>query len=181
MFSTNLRVCVAMGMLLHSNEHLQISTVADQLSMIVTCGLIPWKAPTTRYVTVFSLFRLVQTVRIINGWWIGKDLKGSGCSLRHNSQNWAEWLWKTMKHFNQDNVYPSWDFNHASPLYKPNNFTSRTAWTVFQLRKGTALFNGMKFRIAVTGTSSNNMLQHWVNWVVNLQASSQHPWYSYNI
>jgi hypothetical protein len=28
-----LRVCVAMGMLLHSNEHLQISTVADRLSM----------------------------------------------------------------------------------------------------------------------------------------------------
>jgi hypothetical protein len=29
-----LRVCVAMGMLLHSNEHLQISTVADRLSML---------------------------------------------------------------------------------------------------------------------------------------------------
>jgi hypothetical protein len=28
-----LRVCVDMGMLLHSNEHLQISTVDDRLSM----------------------------------------------------------------------------------------------------------------------------------------------------
>jgi hypothetical protein len=41
-----LRLCVAMGMLLHSNEHLQISTVADRLSMFATCGRIPWKAPT---------------------------------------------------------------------------------------------------------------------------------------
>jgi hypothetical protein len=41
-----LRVCVAMRMLLHSNEHLQISTVADRLSMFITCGRIPWKAPT---------------------------------------------------------------------------------------------------------------------------------------
>jgi hypothetical protein len=39
-------VCVAMGMLLHSNEHLQISTVADRLSMFATCGRIPRKAPT---------------------------------------------------------------------------------------------------------------------------------------
>jgi hypothetical protein len=31
-----LRVCVAMGMLLHSNEHLQISTVADRTSMFAT-------------------------------------------------------------------------------------------------------------------------------------------------
>jgi hypothetical protein len=36
-----LRVCVAMGMLLHSNEHLQISTVADRLPMFATCGRIP--------------------------------------------------------------------------------------------------------------------------------------------
>jgi hypothetical protein len=41
-----LRICVAMGMLLHNNEHLQISTVADRLSMFVTCGRIPWGAPT---------------------------------------------------------------------------------------------------------------------------------------
>jgi hypothetical protein len=41
-----LRVCVAMGMLLHSNEHFQISTVADRLSMFATCGRIPWEAPT---------------------------------------------------------------------------------------------------------------------------------------
>jgi hypothetical protein len=31
-----LRVCVAMEMLLYSNEHLQISTVADRLSMFAT-------------------------------------------------------------------------------------------------------------------------------------------------
>jgi hypothetical protein len=31
-----LRVCVAVGMLLHSNEHLQTSTVADRLSMFAT-------------------------------------------------------------------------------------------------------------------------------------------------
>jgi hypothetical protein len=41
-----LRVCVAMGMLLHSNGHLQISTVAELLSMFATCGRIPWKART---------------------------------------------------------------------------------------------------------------------------------------
>jgi hypothetical protein len=41
-----LRVCVVMGKLLHSNEHLQISTVADRLSTFATCGRIPWKAPT---------------------------------------------------------------------------------------------------------------------------------------
>jgi hypothetical protein len=41
-----LLVCVAMGMLLHRNEHLQISTVADRLSMFATCGRIPWKAHT---------------------------------------------------------------------------------------------------------------------------------------
>jgi hypothetical protein len=35
-----------MGTLLHSNEHLQISTVADRLSMIATCGRIPWEALT---------------------------------------------------------------------------------------------------------------------------------------
>jgi hypothetical protein len=39
-------ICVAMGMLLHSNKHLQISTVADRLSMFATCGRIPWEAPT---------------------------------------------------------------------------------------------------------------------------------------
>jgi hypothetical protein len=41
-----LRVCVAMGMLLHSNEHLETSTVADRLSMFATCRRILWKAPT---------------------------------------------------------------------------------------------------------------------------------------
>jgi hypothetical protein len=41
--------CVAMGMLLHSNDHLQISTVAYRLLMFVTCGKIPWKAPTCLY------------------------------------------------------------------------------------------------------------------------------------
>jgi hypothetical protein len=41
-----LRVCVAMGMLLHSNEHLQISSIADRLSMFATCGRNPWEAPT---------------------------------------------------------------------------------------------------------------------------------------
>jgi hypothetical protein len=41
-----LHVCVVVGMLLHSNEHLQISTVADRLSMFATCGRIPWKVPT---------------------------------------------------------------------------------------------------------------------------------------
>jgi hypothetical protein len=41
-----LRVCVDMGMLLHSNEHSQTSTVADRLAMFATCGRIPWKAPT---------------------------------------------------------------------------------------------------------------------------------------
>jgi hypothetical protein len=41
-----LRVCVAMGMLLHSNEHLQISTVEDRLSMFAACERIPWEAPT---------------------------------------------------------------------------------------------------------------------------------------
>jgi hypothetical protein len=30
----------------HSNEHLQISTVADQLSMFTACGRIPWESPT---------------------------------------------------------------------------------------------------------------------------------------
>jgi hypothetical protein len=46
-----LRVCIAMGMLLHSNEQLQIRTVADLLSMFATCGKIPWKAPTTLLLT----------------------------------------------------------------------------------------------------------------------------------
>jgi hypothetical protein len=41
-----LLVCVAMRMLLHSSEHLQISTVADRLSKFATCGRIPWEAPT---------------------------------------------------------------------------------------------------------------------------------------
>jgi hypothetical protein len=39
-----MRVCVAMGMLLHSNEHLQISIVVNRLSMFATCGRISWKA-----------------------------------------------------------------------------------------------------------------------------------------
>jgi hypothetical protein len=30
----------------HSNEHLQISTVEDRLSMFATCGRIAWEAPT---------------------------------------------------------------------------------------------------------------------------------------
>jgi hypothetical protein len=34
-----------MEMLLHSNEHLQISTVADRLSMFKTCERNPLKAP----------------------------------------------------------------------------------------------------------------------------------------
>jgi hypothetical protein len=42
-------VCVAMGMLLHSNEYLQISTIVDRLSMFATWGRIPWKAPTFIY------------------------------------------------------------------------------------------------------------------------------------
>jgi hypothetical protein len=50
-----LRVCIAMGMLLHSNEHLQISTVADRLSMLATCGRIPWKAPTCSLCVVCPL------------------------------------------------------------------------------------------------------------------------------
>jgi hypothetical protein len=50
-----LRVCVAMGMLLHGNEHLQISTVANRLSMFATCGRIPWEAP-----TLSSHFRTVS-------------------------------------------------------------------------------------------------------------------------
>jgi hypothetical protein len=41
-----LRVCVAMGTLLQSNEHLQISTAADQLLMFATCGRILWEALT---------------------------------------------------------------------------------------------------------------------------------------
>jgi hypothetical protein len=43
--SVLLRVCVAMGMFLHNNEHLQISTVADRSSMFATYERIPWKAP----------------------------------------------------------------------------------------------------------------------------------------
>jgi hypothetical protein len=54
-----LRVCVAMGTLLHSNEHLQISTVADRLSMFATCGSIPWKAPTP-VLDVFFFFLGVE-------------------------------------------------------------------------------------------------------------------------
>jgi hypothetical protein len=42
-----LRVCVVMRMLLRSNEHLQISTVADRLSMFATSGRIPWEALTS--------------------------------------------------------------------------------------------------------------------------------------
>jgi hypothetical protein len=41
-----LRVCIDMGMLLHSNGHFLISTVADRLSMFAICGRLPWKAPT---------------------------------------------------------------------------------------------------------------------------------------
>jgi hypothetical protein len=41
-----LRACIAMGMLLYSNEHLQISAVADRLSMFATCGRILWDATT---------------------------------------------------------------------------------------------------------------------------------------
>jgi hypothetical protein len=48
-----LRLCVAMGMLLNSNEHLQVSTVADRLSMFATCGRIPWEAPTTLIILRF--------------------------------------------------------------------------------------------------------------------------------
>jgi hypothetical protein len=44
-----LRVCVAMGMLLHSNEHSQISIIADRLSMFATYGRIPWEASTPCY------------------------------------------------------------------------------------------------------------------------------------
>jgi NhaP-type Na+/H+ and K+/H+ antiporter len=36
-----LHVCVAVGMLVRSNGHLQISTVADRLSMLAICGGIP--------------------------------------------------------------------------------------------------------------------------------------------
>jgi hypothetical protein len=76
-----LRLCVAMGMLLHSNEHLQISTVADRLSMFATCGRIPWKAPTDIliYTLLFSLFlwsallylvNAVLVARLIDGWYL---------------------------------------------------------------------------------------------------------------
>jgi hypothetical protein len=41
-----LGVSVAVRMLWHSNEHLQISTVADRLSMFATCARTPWKAHT---------------------------------------------------------------------------------------------------------------------------------------
>jgi hypothetical protein len=41
-----LSVCVAMGMLLHSNAQLYISTVADWLSMFTKCRKISWKSPT---------------------------------------------------------------------------------------------------------------------------------------
>jgi hypothetical protein len=40
-----LRVCVAVGTLLHSNEHSQIITVGDRLGMFATCARSPWKAP----------------------------------------------------------------------------------------------------------------------------------------
>jgi hypothetical protein len=51
-----LRVCVTMGMLLHSNEHLQISTVADRLSMFAMCGRIPWNAPTPSFFPTNNLY-----------------------------------------------------------------------------------------------------------------------------
>jgi hypothetical protein len=75
-----LRVCVAVEMLLHSNEHLHISTVADWLSMFATCGGIPWKAPTSCIkffqilISPYTLYELINiiilhttfTLRIIN-------------------------------------------------------------------------------------------------------------------
>jgi hypothetical protein len=56
-----LRVCVVMAMLLHSNGHLQISTVASRLSMFATCGRIPWQAPTLHYYSS-------NTVHVSNFW-----------------------------------------------------------------------------------------------------------------
>jgi hypothetical protein len=51
-----------MGMLLHSNGRLQISTVADRLSMFVTCGRIPWMAPTVCTFLCVSIFVTLATV-----------------------------------------------------------------------------------------------------------------------
>jgi hypothetical protein len=51
-----LRVCAAMGMLLHSNEHLQISTVVDGLSMFTMGRMIPWEAPTLPFKPEPSVF-----------------------------------------------------------------------------------------------------------------------------
>jgi hypothetical protein len=47
-----LRVCVPVGMSLHSKEHLQINTVTDRLSMFATCVRIPWKVLTGLLVKV---------------------------------------------------------------------------------------------------------------------------------
>jgi hypothetical protein len=52
-----------MRMLLHSNGHLQVSTVADRLSMFATCGRIPWEAPTL----VRNLDWNLAAVREVNG------------------------------------------------------------------------------------------------------------------
>jgi hypothetical protein len=61
-----LRVCVAMGLLLHSNEHLQISTVAERLSMFTTCGRIPWEVPTILLET-FDFYFLSNIISTIKG------------------------------------------------------------------------------------------------------------------
>jgi hypothetical protein len=44
-----------MGLLLHSNKHLQISTVTDRLSMFVTCGWIPLEAPTRSVLSFLTM------------------------------------------------------------------------------------------------------------------------------
>jgi hypothetical protein len=55
-----------MGMLLHSNEHLQISTVAERLLMFATCGRIPWKASSPKLTGKWT-WRPERLVLVVEG------------------------------------------------------------------------------------------------------------------
>jgi hypothetical protein len=81
-----LRVCVAMWMLLHNSEHLQISTVADRLSMFTTCGRIPWKAPTyanldciSKYTITYRVVSAVTLVPTLEVLWPTTNCDASNC------------------------------------------------------------------------------------------------------
>jgi hypothetical protein len=56
---------------------------------------------------------------LFDGWWIGKDLEGTGFSIsRYYPGIRVEWLMKATSNFNQGSLCPGRDSNRVPPEYK---------------------------------------------------------------